>query len=506
MRKIILFQLLICVIGCKVDPPLNPVEPEISSRTANTEAKADSIPPIIDQYILEKSNPWIEFTPDYKAKVSSQSLNYYFTIFADNSLYGSFILSNVDSVAQNISFEIANNSSNIIKLFEVKQVRTNTGKVFSDPIVPVTASTPLPKDESKLFIFQIKGKQFGRTNPTITINNGSQKKKIVINTKIVLPREILEDLNAVNWSYFDKPLLKKLKIEAKQDLYEHHINTSVVRVSQFSIDATDFSEFVNQASQIRNVKNILLWQYPLYNEKTHPFLSDQWKILFAKWYTNMLNALSNAGHSKENVYFYPYDEISITQFPELEALYAWGKSTIPYFKLYATIITEETADKVVPLVDITHLIHLHVPKLIETHYPKKGELWMYDTFGPTYTLSPYAYYRLMAWIAYYRDIKGIGFWTYAANGKITINSIDAIIQEMSHVSSYSIIYTGTLNEIISSRRWEAFSLGIEDYRILLLYEKKFGKEKTKAMVWDVISAKDKYELAEQIRNKMINSL
>ncbi len=508
MRTFILFQLLICFFGCKVDAPPQPEKPvEVSLRTDSTDAEADSLLPIIDQYILERSNPWIDFTPDYKPTESSQSLDYDFTIFVDNSLYGSFILSNIDSVAQNISFEITNNSPNIIKLFEVKQVRTNTGKIYSDPIIPVAAIVPLPKGESKLFIFQIKGKQVGRSNPTIAIDNGSQKKNIAIKTKIVMPSAILEDLNAVNWSYFEKPMLINREIEAGLDLYEHHINTSVVRFNEFpAIDATEFSGIVKYISYIKNVKNILIHQSPKYNKKTHPFLSDQWKKLFAVWYTNMLNTLSNAGYAKGSVYYYPYDEIKIDKYPELEALYTWAKGAIPDFKLYSTIITEETANKVVPLVDMVQLIHLHVPKLIETNYPKKGELWMYDTFGPTYALSPYDYYRLMAWIAYYRDIKGIGFWNYASFADKADNPINAIIEEMTPVRSYSIIYTGEGNEIISSRRWEAFSLGIEDYRILLLFEKRFGKEKTKAMAWNVISAKDKYDLAEQVRNEMINAL
>lgn len=486
--------------GCKADKlqSLKPiVDSQINTPTEDT---------IIDEYILEKSNPWKEFTPQYKVKESSQSLGYEFTILANNSIYGSFILSNVDSVAQKISFNIANNSSNIIKLFEVKQVKTNGGKIYSDPIVPIDSSVLLAKNESMLFIFQIKGNQVGSSSAIISIDNGSQKKKITVAIKILMPSVILEDLNAVNWSYLHLPLIKNRIEEVGKDLYEHHINTSVVSFHAIpSIESTDFSSIITYVSAIKDVKNILIHSYPKSNGKTAPFMSDPWKKLFSIWYANMLKALSNAGYSVENVYFYPYDEISIDKFPELEKIYTWGKATIPGFKFYATVITQETANKVVPLIDLTQLIHLHNPNLIETQYPKKGELWLYDTFGPTYALSPYAYYRLMAWTAYYRDIKGVGFWNYADMAKATTNPITVSIDEAFN-GSYSIIYTGERQEIISSRRWEAFSLGIEDYRILRLYEKKYGKEKTKAMVWEVISAKDNYNLAEKIRSEMINSL
>lgn len=493
MKKHIMFHLFICFIGCKVDPPIKPIKP------------TDSIPTIIDEYILERSNPWIEFTPDYKTKGSFQNLDYDFTILLDNSLYGSFTLSNGDSVSQNISFEIVNNSSNIIKLFEVKQVKTNTGKVYSDPIVQINSNVSLPNNESKLFIFQIIGKQIGTANSTISINNGNQKKNIAIRTTIKMPSAILEDLNGINWHNFESPMLINRAIEAGIDLFDHHINTIVIPSNKLpAIDGADFSKIKKYSSYIKNVKNILIYHYPKFNKKAHPLLSNQWKKLFAIWYTNMLNAFASAGYSKDHVYFYPYDEIKIDRVTELERFYTWAKSAITDFKLYSTITNEEAANRIVPLADITQLVHLHVPKLIETYYPKKKELWMYDTFGPTYALSPYSYYRLMAWIAYYRDIKGIGFWNYASIGKKVNNAIDDIIN--AEVDSYSVIYTDENLGIISSRRWEAFRLGIEDYRILQLYERKFGKEITKSMVWNVISARDNYNLAEQTRNEMINSL
>lgn len=497
MRIITLTLLVYIFAGCKQDKILEPIMP------VDPIAK---VPTTKEEFILEKSNPWVAFTPDHTAAESIQNLDYEFTILTDNSVYGSFILTNVDSVDQILTVEISNTSALTLKLFEVKQVTTNSGKVYSDPIVRVASEINLPKDNAKLYIFQLQSASPGIFNATISITNGSQKKNIAIQTKIIIPSLILDDLNAVNWSYLHLPLIKDRMEEVGKDLYDHHINTSVVSFHVIPrIESTDFSSIINYVSTIKDVKNILIHAYPKTNNKTAPLLSAPWKKLFIIWYTNMLSALSNAGYSVDNIYFYPYDEISIERFSELEEIYTWAKKAIPNFKFYATVVSEETANKVVPLIELSQLIHLHNPKLIENHYSKKGELWLYNTFGKTYALSPYAYYRLMAWTAYFRDIKGVGFWNYADMAKKTSNPIDATIDENFN-GSYSIIYTGEGKEIISSRRWEAFRLGIEDYRILLLYEKKFGKEKTKAMVWNVLSAKENYDLAEQVRAEMINSL
>jgi hypothetical protein len=53
-------------------------------------------------------------------------------------------------------------------------------------------------------------------------------------------------------------------------------------------------------------------------------------------------------------------------------------------------------------------------------------------------------------------------------------------------NSYSVIYDGPGKEIISTRRWEAFKLGIEDYSLLRAYANQVGAEKAKALAEDVI--------------------
>jgi hypothetical protein len=68
------------------------------------------------------------------------------------------------------------------------------------------------------------------------------------------------------------------------------------------------------------------------------------------------------------------------------------------------------------------------------------------------------------------------------------------------------VYDGPHKSIISSRRWEAFSLGIEDYQILCMYGKKFGVENSKKLVRQVLANRDNIYLADEIRNQMMKSL
>lgn len=93
------------------------------------------------------------------------------------------------------------------------------------------------------------------------------------------------------------------------------------------------------------------------------------------------------------------------------------------------------------------------------------EVWIYSGITPSRDLSPYGYYRLMAWDAFVNDYKGIGFWTYAdeRNGN-KLNLISDLLPNLT--GSYAVIYNNSDGSIISTRRWEAFRLGIEDYSIL----------------------------------------
>ncbi len=123
------------------------------------------------------------------------------------------------------------------------------------------------------------------------------------------------------------------------------------------------------------------------------------------------------------------------------------------------------AEAIVPLIDIAQV---QEKQNLVSHLPAQtSEIWTYKNGSPARSLPPYEFYRLMAWRAFSNDATGIGFWNYANEGKD--EKLNLIANRLtSPASSYSAIYDGPGREIISSRRWEAFSLGIEDYSILKL--------------------------------------
>lgn len=72
---------------------------------------------------------------------------------------------------------------------------------------------------------------------------------------------------------------------------------------------------------------------------------------------------------------------------------------------------------------------------------------------------------------------------------------------------YSVVYTDEKGDsIISSRRWEAFKLGFEDYSVISAYAAKFGKQKAKDLVAEVLSKPGDINLADSVIHKMVAGL
>jgi hypothetical protein len=62
------------------------------------------------------------------------------------------------------------------------------------------------------------------------------------------------------------------------------------------------------------------------------------------------------------------------------------------------------------------------------------------------------------------------------------------------------------DQIISSRRWEAFKQGIEDYELLMMYERKVGKKSGYGTLYKSSFKSADETLADQVKNTIINLL
>jgi hypothetical protein len=100
-------------------------------------------------------------------------------------------------------------------------------------------------------------------------------------------------------------------------------------------------------------------------------------------------------------------------------------------------------------------------------------VWLYSGGGKQ--ADPFLHYRLQAWKAFSSEASGIGFWAYADTGPTGTawDDFDGIRHD------FAVIYEGN-GQIISSKRWEAWREGVEDFELLLQAKRKLkpGSETT----------------------------
>lgn len=105
------------------------------------------------------------------------------------------------------------------------------------------------------------------------------------------------------------------------------------------------------------------------------------------------------------------------------------------------------------------------------------EMWTYICSGDSKRLDPTNYYRFLAWEAFRYDLAGWGYFAHMWWGEKPWESNNTMNK---HLATYSTVYPGATGPV-TSRRYEAYWKGHEDYRALRLLERLVsGSQQTSA--------------------------
>jgi hypothetical protein len=360
----------------------------------------------------------------------------------------------------------------------------------------------------------VRGKTAGEWNSLLSVAGDGQTASIPVNCqikKVTLPETMT--LNSVNWGYLRFGLISDRKTQAVQDLFAHHTRVVVVPNTHLTggnlqkiATLQDFLSLESYLKQHQGASRLLfLIGLGTMDRKTsvgkYPFLSTSWKDEFKRWYANALLAAKRAGFSESQIYLYPYDEIAGDQIDDFIRLATWANGAIPTAKFYLTFGDEthnsKRWDNMLPFLDIVQAAHEET--LQGKNVRLKGEAWIYNADGMTRSLSPYSYYRLKAWKAFLHGYTGIGFWNYAEIGDET-----TAWKEVK--DDYAVIYEGPGKSIISSRRWEAWRMGIEDYELLTMYGRAKGDAAAKELASSVFNNPEDATRADAVRRRILTEL
>lgn len=460
--------------------------------------------------LLDAVNPWAPLSPT--AAPGSISLqNITMTIPRSGYDHAAFVVTNLTTDPQEISIQPAALPQDApgVSIYHVPFVKSTVMEYIADPIVPITGNFTLRSGESKMVFIAAHGEIAGAWQGALRVVSGAVINSLPLNLEV--SNVALSDisLNSINWGYLDFKTINDRKPAAVKDLFAHHTNTIVVPSAYLPLaypanplDVVKLDAYLQLhkgASKILFFTNFNNESLLTANGK-YTFMSAEWKIQFLKFYRGLVKNAATAGFLESQLYMYPFDEMKKNEIDRFVTLAAWARKEIPAIKFYATLDNID-AFRSLPYLDVAQVINRE--ELFAEAIASKKEIWLYGTKENTKALSPYSYYRLMSWQAFYHGFTGAGFWNYADTGEKPGSAWDDFDGKR---PDFSIIYDGENGTIVSSRRWEAWRMGVEDYELLRAYKSIKGDTAVKALVKTVLDNPQDVGKADEIRRTIIREL
>ncbi len=306
-------------------------------------------------------------------------------------------------------------------------------------------------------------------------------------------------LNTCNWAYYKVASAA----EMAEDLHNHHINVYTVPPQdlpflRFSSDRPGVVRKPNSANLDKALQDYhyagtyLLCLDFNSSKKDHgrfgkvKWMSPEWKAVFSQWLKNLVKHLKEAGVGYDKFALYPFDESLCDDFYELAKLI---KATDPKVRIYANSFGKGRKEftRFRELIDIWCLQDSHCernPQWLEQIKGFGKKVWTYECLRPMKAKDPYSYYRLLPWCAFKRGQTGAGFWIYYYGLNFDTGAVPW--HDTLRPRGFSgVVYgrggspvPGLLENIVPSRRWEAWREGVEDYQYLFEVQKAINSIST----------------------------
>lgn len=544
-RKLTLAQLAAKVLG-NSDGGHN-IKNQINSFTARLESESEVDSDSLDKYMDELlalnrftiprtlkeplivwyKDPWAAFSPIDRPTPEALIKNgLHFDLMRRGSVSNAFVMTNNSDQPQNYRIAMIWQSPKVSPQFEIREVvpvMAANHELIGDALKPLDyGSVSLKPGESKqIWLTMLGGKAAtgdfdGRVIVTC-LQGDCPATNIALHAKIwpaTFPQQQKVFVNA--WAYLNWSPIKKTPQSAVDDLSSHHVNVAALNPAQIpwptGLGVTDFTKFDELLRYQEGTRKQLF--YLGFNDENlrtfggkYVFMSDAWQAIFKKWVKEWAAHLKVRGLAYQNFAFYPVDEPKNDD----EARYLFEvarliKQVDPQLEVYTTIGDLSTLDliKARKYLDIFQVLVSDLKSVkVMTLKGMGKEIWTYTAEGGGKLASPLSFYRIQAWQAFQGGATGIGFWAYADAGL----SGTAWDDFDGNRPDFSVIYEGGKFPI-SSKRWEAWREGVEDYELLTMARKKLkaGKEVDEfdTKIRDVINNPGGYRNFEIVRRYLLS--
>jgi hypothetical protein len=309
-----------------------------------------------------------------------------------------------------------------------------------------------------------------------------------------------------------------------RDLREHYCNTQQV-ISNYMpypqadsegnfIQPMDFTKLDEYMALLPGTKMWLLWtQFDSDHRSMYPKEGEpRREKIFTRWLKDMIAHMKEKGYGYDEFAFEWIDEAGQKEMREIikpssELLRKIDPKALIWMNITGDI-TEES------LAEFEHLADIWCPagKNLVWDFWKGKRTWTYDS-SSNKGRSPTGHYRYKLWKSFNDNCEGNGFWTYTDNHDTW--------DDYATTPGWGVIYDDP-EVIVSSKRWEAYRAGIEDYEVCKMLNdavdaaKAAGKGDTADVVaaekaldqWvkRVLDNKDDPMVAEQAHQELLKHL
>lgn len=484
--------------------------------------------------ILWHKSPWAAFSPmdsPVPGTLIKSGLN--FDLMRHGSGSNAFILTNNTDKQQNykIAVELEGHSAAQpqLEIREVIPVIAASHETVGDALKPIENGNVSikPGESRQVWLTAVadsvaSGDYVGRLSIK-NIDENYLTRELALHIKVwpaMFPERQHVFVNA--WAYLNERPIAKFPHLAMRDLSVHHVNVSVLHPWQIpwpnfkagGAGVVDYAKFDETLRYQKDAQKRLF--YLAFNDEKsrtfggkYEFMGATWQLVFKKWIKDWAAHLKAQGLGYRDFAFYPVDEPrkgdEIGYLVDTATLI---KEVDPKLQVFTTIGEPVGGVDLFRLSQTVDIFQMNVrtfsglQKTVLARLDK--EIWSYSAFGGGKLGEPLGYYRMQAWNAFSNGLTGIGFWAYADIGPsgTAWDDFDGVCPD------FAVIYESR-NGPVSSKRWEAWREGVEDYELLMLARQKLksGKESAEfdEMVSSVISNASDYRQFEMMRRYLLST-
>ncbi len=404
-----------------------------------------------------------------------------------NNTKETFVIGMAGGCKHNQSYKVKLTSSpeiqKKIRVFEIQKQLVLDGSIVFDPLIPLHSNKLECSNSWNTYLWFSIDIDENINSEKITVEIQSEKSDVKA-VEVDLQIENLDqsdacNLNVVNWAYpqQDKPIWN-VRTDLYQDLVNHGVNVLVIHPSLLKLPNSvgkvqniNKKEILNQIKNIKeNDKDATILLYMAIGpwlDKNQKLSELQREKVLTGWVTYIDQFLRKEGYSRDQWMLYPVDEPVAKRLEQLFWTIDLIKKVSPDIRIYANPIavhsnkiTYGQLKKLSNKVDVIQPDFELVQEQMTLFQNLNKPWWFYDNPAyPAKKTEPY-FYRSLALKAWTLGATGTGFWSYSDTSNTSAwDDFDG------NRGDWAVVYEGKKN-IISSRRWEAFAQGVNDYRFL----------------------------------------